>query len=309
VRHGVKEKRNQMRKFAYALTGAAALAFALAGAGAASASPVAAASHPHVVINPASYSQYLAGYAGIDNGTKAYNDIRWNVTVPDEPASVPAKKVAVGGVLQEFANLNTGQIDPTVGFGLVWGGVNLGAAVCPSGAASDQWVLEEHEELVLTQPAGRPVLPSLLTPLLDGGNLICVPAGTRYYSEIHDSTLLNEIAFVAGTVEPGNDLGTGSLTAFGPNFRFHNFGIGVDTTDGATASILQPGTLAGFTRDGLTQLLAPQLKAGGTNGRLTINAENLQEYIGTQDGTSSGAVTLNPSGLSTGSAFSVTAVS
>jgi hypothetical protein len=301
-----------MRKIAYLLGSAAAvLGLTLMGAGAASASAHAPDSvKPKVVVNPASYSQYLAGYAGIDNGTKAYNDIRWNATLPDEPASVPAGKVAVGGVLQDFANLNTGQVDPTVGFGLVWGGVNLGAAVCPSGSASDQWVLEEHEELILTQPAGRPILPSLLTPLLDGGNLICVPAGTqRYYSEIHDSTLFNEIAFVAGTLEPGNDLGTGSLTAFGPNFRFHNFGIGVDTTDGATASILQPGTLAGFTRDGLTELLAPQLKAGGTNGRLTINAENLQEYIATQDGTSSGAVALQPSGLSTGSAFSVTAVS
>jgi hypothetical protein len=254
------------------------------------------------------YSEYLAGYAGINNGLKAFNDIRWNVTAPDEPATVGAAQVAVGGVLQEFANLAKGQADPTVGLGLVWGGSNLGTDTCPAGSASDQWILEEHSETTLTQNAGLPVVPSDLTPILNGGNLICVPAGTKYYMEIHDSTLFNEIAFVAGDVEPGNTLGTGSLTAFGPGMRFYNFGIGVDTSSGAVASELSPGTLASFVRDGLTQLLAPNLSAGGTNDRLTINAENLQQFIGTQDGTSSGAVTLQPSELGTGSSFAVTAV-
>jgi hypothetical protein len=300
-----------MRKFAYALTGAAALAFALAGAGAASASPVAAASRPHVVISPSSYSETLAGYAGTDNGLKAYNDIRWNVTVPDEPASVPADTIAVGGVLQEFSNIPS----PTVGLGLVWddNSINATTHVCGNGSAiSDQWVLEAGA--TASGAPGAPLPPSSLKPLIAGTSggktvLFCVSPGTKYYMEIHDSTLFNEIAYVAGDVEPGNPVGTPSSIAFGPNARFYNFGVGVDTSSGAAASVLQPGTLAGFTRDGLTQLLSPHLKAGGTNDRLTINAENLQEFIGTQDGTSSGAVTLQPGGLSTGSAFSVTAVS
>lgn len=294
-----------MRKFAYAITGAAALAFALAGAGAASASPALvhapATSKPFVVVSSTT-SENLAGYAGDDNGMKAFNDVRWNVVVPDEPATVTPDTIAVGGVLQEFSNVNS----PTVGLGLVWDPfTSTGTCAGESSTANtdDQWVLEEG--LDKTGAPGVPLPASALTPIKNASDYICVPAGQKYYMEIHDSTLFNEIAFAAGTIEPGNTLGFTGLTAFGPNVRFYNFGIGVDTTSGTDASSLQPGTLAAFTRDGITQLLAPSLKAGGTNDRLTINAENLQEYIGTQDGTSTGAPTLQPSGLSTGSAFSV----
>jgi len=124
--------------------------------------------------------------------------------------------------------------------------------------------------------------------------------------EIHDSTLLGTVGFDAGFLEPGNALGVDCPVWF-HGARFYNFGVGVDTTSGAAASDLTPGTLASFTRDGLTVLLQPKLKAGATDDRLTLGAENLQEFLGTQDGTSAGAPTLTPSGLGAGSAFSVTA--
>jgi hypothetical protein len=284
-----------MKRLAVLAAGLTALA-GLLGAGAAAANAS--------VLPPARYSQYLAGYAGTQNGTKAFNDIRTAVSVPNEH-NVPAGQVAVGIVLQEVSNVP----GPTVGLGLVWGGSNTSSAVCDDNGQlpADQWVLEEG--VVTSAAPGVPLPPSSLKPIPDAGNLFCIPADTqKYYLEIHDSTLWNQIAFVAGSAEPGDTLGYNDLHLLGPGVRFHNFGVGTDTTSGTAAGLLAAGTESSFTRVGLTQLLAPWLKAGGTNSRLTLNAENLREYIGTADGTSSGAVTLQPSLLGVGSAFTVTAI-
>lgn len=296
-------KRLLRRAFRNALAGIVSMVIFLAAAAAVTVGAVAliGTASASVVGTPA-WSQNLAGYAGVNNGLKAFNDVRWNVVAPDEPASVPADTIAVGGVLQAVSNIPS----DTVGLGLVWDDTVHPGTCADGGAQSDQWTLEEG--LTFTGAPGVPLPPANLKPIPDGAGIFCVPAGQKYYMEIHDSTFLNEIAFVAGDTEPGNALGFSGLSLFGPNVRFHQFGVGTDTTSGADASLLAGGTLAAFTRDGLTQLLAPQLKAGGTNSRLTLNAENLREYIGTQDGTPSGAVTLQPSPPGVGSAFTVTAI-
>jgi hypothetical protein len=262
------------------------------------------------VFTPSVYSGHLAGYAGFNNGTKAYNDVRWNVVAPDETASsVPADTIAVGGVLQELPNVPSG----TVGLGLVWDDtVNTSGLSCDNGRnIATSWVLEQGTSF--TGAPGVPLPPGQLRPIpASASTVFCVAPGERYYMEIHDSTLFNKVAFVAGDTEPGNTLGyNANITKFfGPGARFTNFGVGIDATSaGDTAGLLSHSVFA-FTRDGLTQLLGNvHAVAPGTNSRLTLNSEGLRAYIATATGaapTPVNPVTLAPSGLGTGSAFTVT---
>jgi hypothetical protein len=254
------------------------------------------------------YSQFLAGYSTIFTGNTAFNDVRSDITLPSEPASVAPDSVAVGIVLQQYANSTT----DTFGFGAVWADdvhVNGSAYVCDDGAsAADSWVLETGHGFV---QAGTPLQPSSLSPIIDNNSstpktVFCLPSGTsRYFLGIYDSTKSNEVSFDAGALEPGDALQVESCTY--ANERYHEAGIGVDTTDGPTASDLTPGTLAGFWRNGLTVLLQPKLKAGKTNSRLTFDAYDMHEFLGTADGTSSGTPSLTPGPLGVGSAFNVTA--
>lgn len=284
---------------AVALAAASGLALSAAVPASASSTPVST-----------TFSQNLAGYSTIFTGNTAFNDVRADLTVPSEPAN-PAlmDSVAVGVVMQEFAN---GASDPTIGFGLVWNDqAHTGGKVCDDGGMpSDQWTLE-YSPGGIFEPAGQPVPPAALTPVTGIGgvanHVFCVPSGTsRFYVEIHDSTLHNTIGFDAGALEPGDVLATVPCP-FGPNVRFHEVGAGVDTTNGTAASDLNVGTLAGFWRDGVTVLLQPGLKAGKTNSRLTLDHFDMREYLGTADGTSSGTPSLTPSGLGIGSSFTVRA--
>jgi hypothetical protein len=274
-----------MRKFTWALTGAAALGLALAGAGAASASPAGPATHPHVVVGQA-YTSDLAGYEATGNALKAYNDARGTFTM--EPGSTSNAAV----FLQESSI--TGGL--TVEEALVQGNVTNG---CPT----DQWVIEGRTGIV-SSPG-----PLSITSLHVLPGDTCVGAGVPYYMEVHFSTLHQEIAYLAGPNEFNN---VNVLAEFSlPSFihpTFYAPAIGVHFT--ATSLPTENTPQACFTRVGLTQLLSPHAAAGGTNGRLTLNAESTTEVSATVSGlppTVTNPIYLNDTAMATGSAFCVNA--
>jgi hypothetical protein len=272
-----------MRKFAYLLVGllgsvGLAAAFALPAS-------AATAAHPHVVIGQA-YTQDLAGYEVTGNGLKAYNDARATFTM--EPGSTSNSAV----FLQESSI--TGGI--TFEEALVQGNVTNG---CPT----DQWVIEGSGG-ILTAPGPLDIADLHVLP----GDT-CVAAGVPYYLEVHYSTLHNEVAFLAGANEFNN---VNVLSEFSlPPFIhpvFYAPAIGVHFTASSLPTENTPQ--ACWTRVGLTQLLNPHALKGGTNGRLTLNAESTTEVSATVNGgppTVSNPVYLNDSPMGTGSAFCVNA--
>ena len=282
-----------MKRFGFLLAGLVAAA----GLALASAFPAGAS------VTSVQYSKYLAGYAGGLNGQQTFAAIEDQVTAPDEPASVAADAVAVGIVLQNEVN---SPATPTLGEALVWNDTShrVPARTADSSPTSGRWSTARLSARAVSR--SRRLTSSPITD--SSGDLICVPAGQQEYQEIYYSTKLHLINFFAGRREPGYVAYQIHLPPFFST-QFYEFGIGVDTTDGVTASSLQPGTLADFTRCGLTSLSSHAVGAHASP-RIDLSGRDLVRYIGTQDGTSSGAVTLlPPAQVQAGQQFTVSAVS
>lgn len=269
-----------MRKLAYlllGLLGSVGLVTALALPASA-----ATAAHPHVVIGQA-YTKDLAGYEVTGNGLKAYNDARATFTM--EPGSTSNSAV----FLQESSILGGFTVEEA----LVQGTVTNG---CPT----DQWAIEGAAGFTA---AGPLTIGSL--NVLPGDT--CVAAGVPYYLEVHYSTLHNEIAYLAGPNE-FNDVNVLWENPLPFHPVFYAPAIGVHFTAASLPTENTPQ--ACWTRVGLTQLLSPHALKGGTNGRLTLNAESTTEVSATVSGgspTVSNPVYLNDTAMGTGSAFCVNA--
>ena len=293
-----------MKKFAYLLAGAVAVVgMALGSAGMASASTTGT-----------TYSQYLAGYAGANNGLTAYAAAEGTVTLPPEPTTAPADLITGGVVLQQQAGANS----PTVGLGYIW---NIGVLPVPAGYSSsacadggspaDQWVLAWGQS-PFAKP-GVPLPPSSLTALQYGSTgttpnvalYDCVTPGVPSFFEIYYSTRTDLINLLAGS-EPGVlALQFHAPWLFGT--MLHEFGFGIDTSNGTAASDMQANGVFSFTRDGLTTV-SGHVVGGHANTRITVNAQRLTTYQGTTDGTSAGSPSLLTGPMETGSAFTVTSV-
>lgn len=258
-------------------------ALAGAGIGLASAVPASAA-----VVNGPAYTTLnpgpaLAGYEVNGNGLKAYNDVRGTAHIPVGSTSNAAlflqTSTVTGGHTSELALVH-------------------GASFC----ASDQWGLEYGW--------GVPSAPGPLALVFlhqVPGPAICVNAGGSEYLEVHYSTKLRQIAYVAGANEFGN---TNTLVAVPVGFQeFFAPAIGVHYTDSSLPGVSTPQ--ASFTRDGLTSLDNPHARAGGTNNRLNLASQSTLE-VEAVPGPSTTPTVLNPVFLNTsafgsGGSFSVTA--
>lgn len=274
------------------LVGAAGLAALsgslLMGLGSAGAATVNGPAFTDLNVGPA-----LAGYEVNGNGTKAYNDVRGTVFIPAGSKSNPAV----------FLQTNTVSGGHTSELALVLNGAaNLSGPVT---CAADQWTLAEGW--------GVPVKPGplALVQLHQAPGNTCVNAGSSYYLEVHYSTLLREIAYVAG---PNEFTNTNTLnTAFIGFQQFFAPAVGVHYV-GALPTVNTPQ--ASFTRDGLTSLNNSHARRGGTNSRLNLASQNTLEVeaIVSADGppdapTVSDPVFLNTSAFGSGGSFSVTASS
>jgi hypothetical protein len=269
-----------LRRLALAIAPVLAIAgFALAGT-AASAAVVTGPAYTNLTPGPA-----LAGYQVNGNGLKAYNEVRGTVHIPAGSTSNMAVYLQVnplsGGITAELA--------------LVKGG---------NGCAADQWGLEAG--IGNNTSPGPLSLVSLTIPVPDH---TCVSAGGSEYLEVHYSTLLRRIAFVAGPNEFGD---TNTLTEQYVGFQvFRSPAVGVHYT-AALPAINTPQ--ASFTRDGLTSLDNPHARRGGTNDRLNLASQSTLEVEALVNNSSSAPTVSNPAFLSTsafgsGGAFSVTASS
>ena len=128
-----------------------------------------------------------------------------------------------------------------------------------------------------------------------------------FYLEIHYSTGTHQIVFVAGPSERGSTVRHRVPGAYG---KFSAPAVEV-------ASIYQPASAlpigalqASFSQVGVSQLLNPRNPSSPAK-RLTLNAESLNTVEATVSGqapTAGNPLTLVPSRLGAGSAFTVTAV-
>lgn len=266
-------------------------ALAGAGIGLASAVPASAATvtgPAYTTLNP---GPALAGYEVNGNGLKAYNDVRGTVHIPVGSTSNAAlflqTSTVTGGHTSELALVH-----------------NAAAQGISTSCAADQWTLTEGW-YVNTAPG--PIQLGLLHAV--PGPAVCVNAGGSYYLEVHYSTLLRQIAYVAGPNEFGN---TNTLnTAFIGFQEFFAPAIGVHYTDASLPGVSTPQ--ASFTRDGLTSLDNPHARAAGTNSRLNLASQSTEE-VEAVPGPSTTPTVLNPVFLNTsafgsGGSFSVTASS
>lgn len=290
-------------RIALALLAAPAAAMLAMGSGVASAA-TSPCSAPGCVV----YSANLAGIATIFTGNTTFNDVRGNTqNLPDFSAMPDSKigTVAHGVILQRWAN----QSSDTVGLALVNGTTSTSFTCDNGGNPRNEWILESGRANELPGHAIPPSMLSFIFNDASGTNqLICVePHTPNYYLEIHDSTLFNTIGFDAGYIEPGDNVLTETCTF--PDERFHEAGVGIDTTDSSGAAAIPTGSVFHFNREGLTVLLNPNLAASPTNGRLTFDSFNIREFIGTEFGNApsvSNPVTLSPTiPLGAGSAFSI----
>jgi len=236
----------------------------------------------------------LAGYEVSGNGTKAYNDVRGTVFIPAGSTSNPSvflqTNTISGGHTSELALVRNAAAQGVVG-----------ATAC----AADQWTLAEGWGLP-TKPG-----PLQLTQLHQAPGGTCVNANSSFYLEVHYSTLLREIAYVAGPDEFTN---ANTLnTAFIGFQQFLAPAVGVHYVGALPAeNTLQ----ASFTRDGLTSLDNSHARRGGTNSRLNLASQNTLnvQAIVTADGppdfpTVADPVFLSTSAFGSGGSFSVTASS
>jgi hypothetical protein len=261
---------------------AACMAAALIGAGPALAAPAAVVSAAYT--GPVTSGSSLAGYQVFGNGLDAFNDARATFT---EAAGTSSNSAVY---LQ--AQANTGGL--TAELALVHG-----TPACP-GAAS------QLEAGVAAAAAPGPLALAALTTSL--GPVTCVPDGTPFYLEIHYSTLLRTVAFVAGPSEFGDANTLASVPVGFAEFR--------SPADGAhytaTALPVEDAPQLSVTRVGVTRLLDPAARRGGTDSRLTLNALSTQRVEATVDGgapTVGSPVFLQATPMGTGSAFAVTAAS
>ena len=227
--------------------------------------PASAAAAPQGVVRAAATAD-VAGFQVAGNGLAgAYNDVRATFT---EQAGSTSNAAAY---LQESST--TGGF--TAELALV-----RGTAACP-GATSYQ--VEAGTGTVAT-PGPLPTA-SLGTAAI-GGTVICVQAGQPWYLEVHYSTLLRTVAFVAG---PNEFTDTDVLGQVPAGFRiFRSPALGAHYTALPTLPAVATPQI-GLTRVGLTLLLQPTARRGGTNGRITFASQSLTEVFATPTG---GPVTI-----------------
>jgi hypothetical protein len=241
--------------------------------------------HPTAVVG-ASTSQFLAGYSLRGNGGDRFRDLRATITVPAEtPSSALAGTVGDGIVQATSVN----------------GGIGNGIApvfdASGSTCNSNQWTLEYAAD----QPVGAtmPILPSALSPLLDGGADVCLGGGapSSEYVEIFYSTSSHFAHFQAGPSSTNQD-----VLADVPDGGYHNFysgGWGTDTTTGTAAAALTTGSVVLVSNAQTTQY----------NGhKKNISQLNLEQWVGTETGGApsvSNPVTLSPTGVSLLGTFAV----
>lgn len=226
----------------------------------------------------------LAGYQVAGNGLHAYNDVRATFTEAATSTSNAAvylqESVTAGGFTAELAEVR-------------------GTAACPGA-----FELQAGTGTVAA-PGPLPAASLSTGPL--GGAVICVPAGQPFYLDVHYSTLLRTAAFVAGPNEFGNTNTLGQVVIGFRLFRAPALGAHY-TSLPVLPSVSAPQV--SLTRVGLTQLLAPTARRGGTNGRITFASQSLTEVVATPSGgpvTVANRAYLVPSGFGAGSSFSVTA--
>jgi len=226
----------------------------------------------------------LAGYQVAGNGLRAYNDAR--ATFTEAPGSTSNAAV----YLQE--SVNTGGF--TAELALV-----RGTAACPG--------MYELQAGTGTVAAPGPLPAAALSTAGLGGTVTCVPAGQPYYLEVHYSTLLRTAAFVAGRSEFGDTNTLGQVVAGFRLFRAPALGAHY-TSLPVLPSVSAPQV--SLTRVGLTLLLDPTARRGGTSGRIGFASQSLTEVVATPSGgpvTVANRAYLVPSGFGAGSSFSVVA--
>lgn len=232
-------------------------------------------------------TQNLAGYQVAGNGLRAYNDVRATFT----EAAASTSNAAV--YLQESAT--TGGF--TAELALV-----RNTAACPGATAYQV----EAGTGTVAQPGPLPAAALSTAPL--GGTVICVAAGQPFYLEVHYSTFLRTAAFVGGVNEFTNTNTLGQVPV-----GFHVFrapALGAHYTALPVLPVVSTPQIS-LTRVGLTLLLDPAARRGGTNSRITFASQSLTEVVATLTG---GPVTIgNPAYLvpsatfGPGSSFAVTA--
>jgi hypothetical protein len=276
-----------MHKYVGKLVGAAALLSTAAMI--ASAAPASA-----TVVGPPVTSNHLGGYAGAKANVHL-NENRSNTTLPDLTGSgVTADRIGSGVTIQQGPGGGE-----TLAAAWVWNDTS-------SGCSSTQWALEEGAQ---SEPSQTPIPPAGgLTPIMVGSPLhgICANGGATAFIGVHWSTARRQFAVLYAPIEANN------VTIFEEFVSFHgNFleaGTGVTTTDGVNAAALPSGKVFGYTRNGLTEPAG--FNFGGKAGtRVTLNAFNLTQFLGTESGgakTPSNPATLQPSAPGVGSAFTVT---
>lgn len=265
--------RHLLYKAAAALA-AAALAGALSAA-AAGAAIVNGPAYTNLSPGPA-----LAGYQVNGNGLRAYNDVRGTAFIPSGSTSNLAvylqTNASSGGQTAELALVRGAFFCSATQWGLEYG---YGAAAAPG--------------------------PLALVTLTEASGAVCLNAGSSYYLEVHYSTLLHEIAFVAGPTETDNN--TLNSVSSGGLQIFRAPAVGVHYTSALPTVNTEQ---ASFTRDGLTSLDHPTWPHGGTNSRLNLASQNTLLVDALPTGTAPTVldpVFLAPSVFGSGGSFSVNA--
>lgn len=239
----------------YRLAGLIAGLAAAAGLALPAAAPAAAAPNGIVAV---SATGDLAGFQVSGNGLTAYNDAR--ATLTEAPGSTSNSAV----YLQESANA---------------GGFTAELAEVRNTPACPGAFQLEAGTGTVAAPGPLPVASLGTTDL--GGSVICIPAGQPFYGEAHYSTLLRTVAFVAGPNEFGNTNTLGQVGVGFHVFRAPAFG-GHYTSLPVLPSVAAPQMT--LTRVGLTLLLQPTARRGGTNSRITFASQSLNEVVATPSG-------------------------
>jgi hypothetical protein len=285
--------------FAKAAIVAAAVVMAAGGAGAAIAET--GGVHPNVVVDT-NYQENMAGYQVFGNGLQDYNEIRGTVTLPSsENLVVDPDTVAIGMIMQQDVD---GGVTAALGFVYDAGG--------SSKCASDQWTLMANTG---TPSTPGPIPLSALDLLTNESAVpasspsdICLNDGQSYYLEIHYSTHLHEVAYVAGPSEFGDnsDIGSDNISA---GTGFQNPAIGTFINAPGLTDLTDGSVQGSWTRDGLTQPAGFNSKFGAAGARIPFSYPSTQLVESTEDGgvpTVSNLLTLVPSAFGAGASFSVT---
>jgi hypothetical protein len=230
-------------------------------------------------------TQALAGRIVAGNNGEAFNNVRGTF----HPAVGSTSNAAV-----------TLQTSLTTGGFTAEEAMVLGGGTCPA----DEWAVEGG--LGTTTAPG----PLALVSLHQLPGSFCVAAGGSFYLDLYYSTLRRQIDFRGGLAEFTN---TNVLESDFVGLRvFRDPSVGVHYT--AALPTVDQSQFC-FTRDGLTKLNHPLLRAGSTNSRLnlaSVNANDVQALV-TADGppdhpTAGDPVFLRASaGYGTGGSFCVAA--